>query len=284
MSQKDNLSTIEKIILDLLEQEPDAPTSVGVLQGALKLHSKKENKKLNKALNRLQHLKLIHREGDLISLGKKSRSGGNGTYIGKLDINQRGTGYVIVENLDDDIQVSSKHLGLALPDDIVRVEKIGQDRRSNKMKGKISEVVERGKSFYVGELKEVGKDKFLIEPDMKSAHVDFFVTPENVNGAKDGDKVLFELKNWMHPKVLPEAAIISILGKKGTNNAEILSILAENDLRADFPAAVERFAKEIPLELPEEECARRKDLRNEVVFTIDPDDAKDFDDALSIER
>jgi len=284
MTKKNNLSSIEKIILDLLEQNPEAPTSVEVLQGALKLHSKKEHKKFNKSINRLQHLKLIHREGSLLSLGKKADRNADDVYTGKLDVNQRGTGYVMVNELEEDIQVSSKYLGIALPDDIVKVQVTGKDRRSGKQRGKILEVINRGKDFYVGELKEVENNRFMIEPDSKSAHTTFFVVPENINGAKDGDKVLFELENWMHPKVLPEGKIISILGEKGSNNAEILSILAENDLRADFPPEVERFAENIALELPEEECEKRLDLRDETIFTIDPDDAKDFDDALSIKR
>jgi len=284
MTKKNNLSSIETIILDLLEQNPEAPTSVEVLQGALKLHSKKEHKKFNKSINRLQHLKLIHREGSLLSLGKKADRNADDIYTGKLDVNQRGTGYVMVNELEEDIQVSSKYLGIALPDDIVKVQVTGKDRRSGKQRGKILEVINRGKDFYVGELKEVENNRFMIEPDSKSAHTTFFVVPENINGAKDGDKVLFELENWMHPKVLPEGKIISILGEKGSNNAEILSILAENDLRADFPPEVERFAENIALELPEEECEKRLDLRDETIFTIDPDDAKDFDDALSIKR
>jgi len=284
MSKKNNLSSIEKIILDLLEQNPENPTSVEVLQGALKLHSKREHKKFNKSINRLQHLKLIHREGSLLSLGKKADRNADDVYTGKLDVNQRGTGYVMVNGLDGDIQVSSKYLGIALPDDIVKVQVTGKDRRSGKQRGKIIEVVSRGKDFYVGELKEVGTGRYMIEPDSKSAHTSFFVVPENINGAKDGDKVLFELENWMHPKVLPEGKIISILGEKGSNNAEILSILAENDLRADFPPEVERFAEDIALELSEEECEKRLDLRDEIIFTIDPDDAKDFDDALSIKK
>jgi len=100
MTKKNNLSSIEKIILDLLEQNPEAPTSVEVLQGALKLHSKKEHKKFNKSINRLQHLKLIHREGSLLSLGKKADRNADDVYTGKLDVNQRGTGYVMVNELE----------------------------------------------------------------------------------------------------------------------------------------------------------------------------------------
>jgi ribonuclease R len=105
-----------------------------------------------------------------------------------------------------------------------------------------------------------------------------------LNGAEDGDKVTFKLHNWVHAKALPEARINTILGKSGSNDANILSILAENDMVAEFPKEVEEYAHQIPLEIPEEECTRRRDLRNENVFTIDPEDAKDFDDALSIKK
>ena len=124
---------------------------------------------------------------------------------------------------------------------------------------------------------------FLIEPDVKSAHTDFFVMPENVNGASQNDKVIFKLEKWVHPQALPEAVITSILGKTGSNDANMLSILAENELQSDFPPEVEKFATGIPDQVPREEADRRRDMRKENVFTIDPVDAKDFDDALSIE-
>src|SRR5690554_5214374 len=177
--------------------------------------------------------------------------------------------------------ISRHDTGIALPGDTVAVKIVG-NKRSGQPKGKVVDIIKRGKKFYVGTLKETDAGTFLIESDQKSAHTDFFVLKEFLHGAKDQEKVTFNLKNWVHPLALPEAEILSRLGKVGTNDANILSILAENELISDFPPEVDAFANQIPLEIPAEELKRRNDMRNEVVFTIDPADAKDYDDALSI--
>lgn len=290
MSKKDRLSKFEDLIIDLLKNSPDHKMTREQMISILRLESNNEIKRLDKSLNRLSNKNNIDRKDNYILLPqkrnkrKKRSNSGSKTYEGKIDVSARGTGYVIVEELDQDIMVSSRDLGMALNDDIVRVEITGKDKRSGQPRGKLVTVVERGKDFYVGTLREVTKGNYVIESDTQSVHTNFFVQPENLNTAQDGDKVIFELLNWVHPKALPEGKIKSVLGKSGSNDANILSILAENDMVAEFPKEVEDYAHQIPLNIPEEECTRRKDMRGENVFTIDPADAKDFDDALSIEK
>ena len=291
MSKKDRLSKFEDLIIDLLKNSPDHKMTREQMISVLRLESNNEIKRLDKSLNRLSNKKHIDRKDNYVMLPqkrkarkKRSDSGGAKTYEGKIDISARGTGYVIVEELDQDVMVSSRDLGLALNDDIVKVKITGQDKRSGQPRGKLLDIVRRGKEFYVGTLREVTKGNFVIEADTQSVHTNFFVQPEHLNTAQDGDKVIFELVNWVHPKALPEANIKSVLGKSGSNDANILSILAENDMVAEFPKEVEDYAHQIPLEIPEEECKRRRDMREENIFTIDPADAKDFDDALSIKK
>lgn len=288
MTSRKNLSSLEETILDLLERNLDERMPIVLIEDFLRFTSKKEKKKLQKAINRLVSLNLAAKDGHMLVLPKvipeKVQEEDKNVVTGIVDITMRGAGYVSVEGWDEDIKVSPNQLGLALQNDEVKVKVLGVNKRSGKPQGKILSILKRGKEFYVGTLKQIGPEQYLIETDTKSAHVNFFVVSEYLNGAKNDDKVLFSLESWVHPKALPEAKIAQVLGKKGSNDANVLSILAESDLRADFPKEVEDFAETIPLEPDEKEIKNRRDLRDEIVFTIDPVDAKDFDDALSIER
>ncbi len=284
MSRNSRLSSLEEIVLDLVKNSPDKQLQKQEIANALALDSNKEHKRLHKAITRLVSRKMLLRNGDTITYRKsgKEKKKDRNEVEGSIQITPRGTGYVVVDELDEDVMVSRHDVGVALPGDRVRVRITG-NKRGGQPKGKVMEIVQRGKDFYVGTFKKTGANTYLIEPDQKSAHTDFYVLEDSVNGARPNDKVIFKLKKWVHPSALPEAEITSVLGKSGTNDANILSILAENELQSDFPPEVEKFSDKIPLEIPEEEFARRRDMRKEVVFTIDPADAKDFDDALSIE-
>lgn len=287
MSRSSRISSLEDIVIDLVKSSPHQSLQRDVIANALAINSKKEHRKLDKVIGKLDSKGILSRNGQQIQLrssgGKSKKKGSNNLVEGYIQLTPRGTGYVIVEGMEEDVMIPKQDTGLSLPDDIVSVKITGK-RNSGQPKGKVVEIKERGKDFYVGTFKRTGDRTYLIEPDQKSAHINFFVLKENINGAHNDDKVLFNLKKWTHPKALPEAEVTSILGKSGTNDANILSILAENELKSDFDKAVEDFADRIPVEIPEEEFKRRKDMREDFVFTIDPADAKDFDDALSIER
>ncbi|WP_076782541.1 ribonuclease R [Balneola sp. EhC07] len=285
MSRNSRESSLEQIIIDLVKSSPNNSLQRDVIANALAINSKKEHRKLDKTIDRLDKKGILSKNGPQIQLRtshKKVKTQDSNLVEGYIQLTPRGTGYVIVEGMEEDVMIPGNDTGLCLPNDIVSVKITGK-RNSGQPKGKVVEIIKRGKEFYVGTFKRTGDRTFLIEPDQKSAHVNFFVLKDNVNGAHNDDKVLFKLKNWTHPKALPEAVVTSILGKSGTNDANILSILAENELRSDFDQEVETFADRIPVEIPEEEFKRRKDMREDFVFTIDPADAKDFDDALSIE-
>jgi ribonuclease R len=291
MSKNKRQTKFDELVVDLIRNSPDNTLTREQIISVLRLESNKEVKRLDKSLNRLANNKVVNRKDNYVMLGKENgeekkdrSSGSSDIYEGKIDISVRGTGYVITEELDQDIMISSRDVGTALNDDRVKVKVTSSNNKSGQPKGKILEILSRGKDFYVGTLKKVSKENFIIESDKKSVHTNFFVLPEFVNNAESGDKVIFELANWVHPKALPEAKIKSVLGKSGSNDANVLSILAENDMVAEFPKEVSEYADQIPTEIPEEECARRKDMRDENVFTIDPADAKDFDDALSIKK
>ncbi|TVR30214.1 MAG: ribonuclease R [Balneolaceae bacterium] len=280
---KDNLSTLEKKIIELLKSYPDASIPVPLLMDALSLSKKKGEKKLKASINRLkQHGHILVTKGNLVRLNEVAESD-KSFVVGKLDVTSHGDGYIIVEGRDQDIKVSRRFMGTALNGDKVKVKLMGYHKKSNKPIGRIEDVIERARSIFVGTLEEAAKNTYLIKSDQQSSRVDFFVDPEDLNGAKPGEKVTFKLIQWDDVRGYPQAAVIQSLGDAGTNEANILSILAEKQFASDFPPNVDAFAERIPERISDEVIARRRDIRDEVVLTIDPADAKDFDDGLSIQ-
>tara|TARA_R110000868_G_scaffold37111_4_gene131343 strand:- start:28750 stop:30909 length:2160 start_codon:yes stop_codon:yes gene_type:complete len=286
MSRNQRLSTLEEIILDLVKNSPESNLSKETIKSILQLNSKKELRRLDKAINGLSSKGSILIQGNSVQHKKsgesKSDSSSKDIIKGRIQITQSGMGFVIVEGMDEDIKIHRRDVGIALQGDTVKVKLTKTNKRSGQPTGRVIDITKRGKDFYVGTVKRTGTTTYVIQPDVKSAHTDFFVLPENLNRAVKDDKVIFTLEKWVHHQALPEAKITSILGKSGSNDANILSILAENELSAEFEPEVEKFAETIPDQIPDEEIARRRDMRKEMVFTIDPADAKDFDDALSI--
>ena len=279
MSRNDRLSSLEETLLQLLSIHPEKKIHQNELQETLEMYSKKEYKRLQKALTSLSNKQRVRIHQGWVRLNRD-----HSVMEGRIEFNQRGTGFVIVEGLDEDLRVHASDAGLALAGDRVAVKVLKSKKQARNPKAKVVDVLERGSSFYVGTLRKTESDTYLIESDRKSANVDFFVKKEDLNGAQEGEKVTFNLENWVHRQALPQAKILSRLGKSGTNDANMLSILAENGLIADFPSQVEAEADAIPLNIEQSVIDQRIDFRNKTVFTIDPVDAKDFDDALSIEE
>jgi ribonuclease R len=279
MSRNDRLSSLEETLLQLLSIHPEKKIHQNELQETLEMYSKKEYKRLQKALTSLSNKQRVRIHQGWVRLNRD-----HSVMEGRIEFNQRGTGFVIVEGLDEDLRVHASDAGLALAGDRVAVKVLKSKKQARNPKAKVVDVLERGSSFYVGTLRKTESDTYLIESDRKSANVDFFVKKEDLNGAQEGEKVTFNLENWVHRQALPQAKILSRLGKSGTNDANMLSILAENGLIADFPSQVEAEADAIPLTIEQSVIDQRIDFRNKTVFTIDPVDAKDFDDALSIEE
>lgn len=285
-----NKKKLDDQIIDTLKPHENHYVPEGLLATALQLESGNEQKQLSKAINRLTKRKILKRnkQGAIKLkkgvLDKADRDNGKGDetdeFEGRFTSSRYGTGFVSISGFDKDVRIPRKKCGTALEGDLVKV-RINPGYTS-KMEGNIVDVVRRGKSFYVGTFIEEQEGVYMIEPDEKSARTAFFVAPENISGAAHMDKVIFELVQWSHPRSLPEARVKDILGQKGGNDASMLSILAEHQLKAPFPDQVEEEAEAIPEQIPEEEITRRNDIRNLNIFTIDPADAKDFDDGLSI--
>jgi ribonuclease R len=206
-----------------------------------------------------------------------------GTLTGTIDFNQSGNAYVSVEGLEDDIFIHSKNVKDALQGDKVLI--VTYTYKGKKLEGSVLEVLERTRTEFVGTLQVVThKDFGFVVCDKKTINTDIFIPKGKFGGAEDGDKVVVKMTEWKPGDKNPEGEIIQVLGAPGEHETEIHSILAEYGLPYEFPEEVERDADKIDRSINDEEVAKRWDMRGITTFTIDPKDAKDFDDALSIRK
>ena len=202
-------------------------------------------------------------------------------YIGIADVTARGNAYIVVEELDDDIFVPFNKLRRSFHGDTVEVC-IYKKRKGKKLEGVITKILKRKRTDFVGILEIYKNFGFVILSDPRM-YKDIFVTIDKIGGAKDGDKVIVQIYEWPEREDSPYGEIIKVLGKPGEHNTEIHSILAEYGLPYKFSKEVETFANNIDTSIQEKEIARRRDFRKVLTLTIDPKDAKDFDDALSFQ-
>lgn len=278
--QKKEKSGLYSSLLSLLNESEKGYTAQ---QLAKKLQVKK--KSLIDDLYRLLESLLEDGKVEQLSSGnfRAKRASAGKSVVGIVDhVNPRFAYVATGEEGSKDIYVQSRDLGSAIHGDTVKVTLLGKKNGASP-EGKVVEVVKRGRDRFVGRM-EISKSFGFIVPDFKKVYSDFFVYPENLNGAKANDKVLFEVTKWAEGDKSAEGKVIEILGKAGENNAEIHSIMAEFDLPFRFPESVLRESEKIQEGITNEEVKARRDFRKVPTFTIDPEDAKDFDDALSFQK
>lgn len=197
---------------------------------------------------------------------------------GKLDFTQKGSAYLVVDGLDEDIFIPSGKTGTAMNGDTVKV--LSSLHKKGKPEGAVVEVLERAKTQFAGRL-DIMKGFAFMVPDDPKVPSDFYISLSNIGKATNGQKVLVEMVRWKEGQKNPEGKVVQVLGNPGDNDTEMNSILAEYGFPLKFPAEVEKEAAKIPTTLSTSEIKKRKDFRKITTFTIDPVDAKDFDDALS---
>lgn len=171
----------------------------------------------------------------------------------------------------------------ALNGDIVRVSLLAKKKGSCKLRGQVTEIIKRNEKPIIGTLQITKKVAMLTRPDGTLAH-DILIPNDKLKGGRDGDKAIVRITDWPERANNPIGEVVEILGKSGENNTEMHAILAEFGLPYSYPKEVEDEANKISGEITAEEIAKREDFRNVTTFTIDPKDAKDFDDALSIRK
>lgn len=198
---------------------------------------------------------------------------------GKLEITRSGMGYVIVEGRDKDLLVRPQDFNKAMDGDIVRV-KI-KDTNGKRVEGVIEDVIERKQTEFIGNIHVSENFAFFI-PDSQKPLPDFYVSLKNLNGAKDKERVVVKFLNWESSAKKPEGEVVSVLHAKDAGDLAMKEIIIQNGFRLKFPQQVLDETNNLNETINAEEVAKRKDYRNVLTITIDPADARDFDDALSI--
>jgi ribonuclease R len=202
---------------------------------------------------------------------------------GRVDLANSKYAYIVSEGREEDVRVFREHLKYAMDGDLVKVE-VFPTMRNGRQEGVVIEVLERSRTELVG-IMQLSKNFGFVVPDFKKLYFDVFVGERGLNGANAGDKVLVKIVEWPDkPDKNPTGEVIRVFGPAGENEAEIHSIMAEFGLPFEFDRAVEEEAEGISDKITAAEIAKRRDFRDVTTFTIDPADAKDFDDALSIQK
>lgn len=199
---------------------------------------------------------------------------------GELRINKSGSGFISVGD-DKELYIYKNNINKAFDSDIVSAEIIKNN--NGKLEGKVVDIISRNKVTFVGTIQVSDKFAFMV-PDSNKMYTDIFVPLNKLNGAKDGQKVVVEFVKWEGNRKTPNGKVVKILGNVGDNDTEIHSILEEYGLPYEFGESVEKESEKIPLTISQEEIDKRRDMRTIKTITIDPETAKDFDDAISYEK
>ncbi|MDD3004323.1 ribonuclease R [Flavobacterium sp.] len=203
-------------------------------------------------------------------------------YEGTIDMTSRKTAYFICPDFGEDVFIPTNNLNKALDKDKVKVY-VYNRRKGKRPEGEVIEVVERYKTDFVGVI-DIQKNFAFVSTANPKMYTDIFIPKDKLGEAQQGDVVLVHIEDWPKKADSPFGSVIKVLGKPGEHNTEIHAILAEYGLPADFPLEVEVFAQNLDTSITEAEIAKRRDMRDTLTFTIDPKDAKDFDDALSFKK
>ena len=261
-----------------MEAEPGKSFNYKQIASKLGITDSKDRNNLIQRLGQLKAKERIVEE----ERGKYRKKASERVLVtGKVDLANNGNAYILVDDMDDDVFVPNSQLNTAFHGDTVEIF-LKRKRNGRRPEGRVSRVLERKKKAYVG-IVEKHKTFVFVRPTDPKMYTDIFVPLERSKKVADGAKVLVALGDWPADAESPYGTITEILGMPGEHNTEIHSILAEYGLPYEFPYEVEQFANALDTSIKNEEITKRRDMRNVLTFTIDPKDAKDFDDALSFQ-
>ncbi|TXI68750.1 MAG: ribonuclease R [Flavobacterium sp.] len=264
-------------IFKILSREPSKSFNYKQIAAVLELSDTKSRNEIIRDLKILKAQDKIHET----EIGKYQIISKAEYYEGIVDMTSRKTGYFVCDELEDDVFIPFINLNHALDGDKVKAY-IYNRRSSRKPEAEVLEILERKKSEFVGVI-DIQKNFAFVTTANAKMYTDIFIPKNKIGDAEHGDVVLVTLEDWPKKADSPFGSVIKVLGKPGEHNTEIHAILAEYGLPYDFPIEVEAYANKIDTSITEEEIKKRRDMRDVLTFTIDPKDAKDFDDALSFQ-
>jgi len=271
--------TFSEKILKILSQNANKPFNYKQICAILELNDTKSRNEIIKDLKILAAQKVIIESEPGKYLVKAFSQD---YYEGTIDMTSRKTAYFICDEFEDDVFIPTNNLNHALDKDKVKVY-VYNRRRGKKPEGEVIEVIERSKTEFVGVI-DIQKNFAFVSTANAKMYTDIFIPKDKYLEAENGDVVVVKIEDWPKKADSPFGSVIKVLGKPGEHNTEIHAILAEYGLPYDFPIEVEVFAQKLDTAIHPEEIAKRRDMRDTLTFTIDPKDAKDFDDALSFNK
>jgi len=264
-------------ILKIIAKDANKTFNYKQIAAALNVNDTKSRNEIIKELNRLkQKGKIEEPERGKFKIIAKSEY-----YEGIVDMTSRKSGYFVCDELEDDVYIPFQNLNHALDKDKVKVY-VYNRRSSRKPEAEVLEILHRDKEDFVGVI-DIQKNFAFVTTANNKMYTDIFIPKDKLGNAEDGDVVLVKMEDWPKKADSPFGRVEKVLGKPGEHNTEIHAILAEYGLPYDFPIEVEAYAKKIDTSITQDEIDKRRDMRKTLTFTIDPKDAKDFDDALSFE-
>ncbi len=269
--QQDLLHAVRRIF----SENPKKSFNSKQLASHLAAKSDSERRLLNKLLTQLRNDKFLTE----IARGKYKLNSQGGYVIGRF-IREGVKSYVLSDDSDELIFIPDKNTSTAMLNDRVKVF-LYAARKGREPEGEIVEILKRAQDTFVGTLEVSPKFAFL-NVSSKILNSDILIPKEKLKGGKDGEKAIVRITEWTHPMKSPIGEVVDVLGATGDNNTEMHAILAEFGLPYKYPENLEKQARKIEAGITPEEVARRRDMRGISTFTIDPADAKDFDDALSV--
>jgi len=278
MKHVDQLTTK---VLDFLAQYPNQSFKVKEISRRIGVRTDEAYQLLKEALRTLEDNRQVKRANK----GYYSHLDIPQTVQGVLELSKQGLGFVTVDGMERDVFVAPRYLGTAVHGDTVEVALFAQGKKKDigaRRDGEIVRVIKRGRASVVGTLERMRKIFFVI-PDDRKFSTNVIIPVDQLQGAKEGEKVVVEIDSWGRNRPSPQGRVVEILGMPGEVGAEIKAVMREFQLTERFPDEVQTELHAIPLSIPEEEIRRRLDLRDTFCITIDPEDAKDFDDAVSLE-
>jgi len=272
-----NKKKLKSNILSVLYERKAKTVNYKQVSSWLGLKDDESRRLVNVALQELKDDDYLEQ----ISRGNYKLKARGGTITGTVELQRQGFAHVISDEVDRPILISSKNLNHAMEGDKVHVHLYAR-RKKHDLEGEVTEIIERAKTKFVGTI-EMSRNFAFLVPSGKVSF-DIFIPKDKLKGAKDGQKAIAEIIEWPPKARSPFGQVVDVLGDTGNNDAEMHAILAEFELPHKFPEKVDKIAEKIPLKIPSEEYSNRRDCRKTITFTIDPADAKDFDDALSLRQ
>lgn len=265
-------------ILDVFIENPKSGLNYKQISGLLDITDKALRKLVFEILTELSEQGTL-RETER---GKFKMSNTRQVVTGRLDIAKRGVGYIITDDLEDDLIIPAKFMEQVVHGDTVRAELLPAKGGRRKPEGRIIEVVGRDERRFVGTI-DIQKKYAFLSPDDPKITVDIFIPKGKTKNAESGDKVIGRITDWPSSAKNPFGELTQVLGSTESNDVQMMSILAASGINMSFPDEVINESNQVNITLDAEEIAARTDFRDILTFTIDPVDAKDFDDAISVE-